>query len=912
MQQKRSTRMKRLQTKIGQPKKLVKSKRQAEDTKQSAEDDLSSSEGTSEDESIDDSKEEPKSEPDALENPTTPIAGSSVQDLPVVVPETPSSVTGTPSSVPDTPSVPVNPSTVPDSSTLVPGSSSSLPEVSSSVTDEANPDVQPSASDAPTPASDTTATMPDVSTSNDAKLKPVPDVSEARPPEDSSMASVVPAVSERSTKDGQAKTLLPDESATSEPEKRSISQSSLSPPIPQTLASPLIPSSPASEPPASVPATPLQLSHTSSKPLPDYGDRFKCEAPEGAAPILIKTKDGYAHKSIIVGDRNLLPNWYKHAVNIRGKIQIFLISPEGYKLNSRLDLQDFYLRTAHSQPPPVLDFAIDTTVIPGLMESQAKLDVAPVRYPTWKINKGRKRLPGPKKSRFTSFKGKSPGRPKLPSTPRPSTRVRTILPRYRYEPIPLEPEPEKEWICPKDGCDKKFRKESLLQMHIKHYHVEFKALVGAAPNVVDLALARSESNFVDTMKPQLMPTKKPSIKMPAPPTPSETSMEQVDVVSPGSSSPHIIPSPSTIPTQDSVLAASRKNQPSGEKKKSTIKTLLPTRPAAVESSSSVTFDSDDLDSELDFHHFPKHRAKKMKYDGPSQDGGLAPDPGFPMSPSFKYTKKKQPPALEKLQITTDGSDSYNTEEEKGSPVEMTEDGVLIERLKSEEIINCVCGFREEDGLMIQCDICLCWQHGVCSNIQSDIEVPERYVCYICRHPYRVRSSCKYNYAVHYLTQGKLPTLSFRSRDERAIREREAMMKKCFSLTSSLHQMGHVGQSLAVKLNIAEQQNHPKLYLWAKNWRNKKRQTAQPAAPEPEAPIDSEDCRERLVKEVEADLQQLDERLSTITNQISCLEAQAFTAGQSDANIMSRTMKQTIQMLMRDLKDVEKLAAITQQ
>lgn len=48
-------------------------------------------------------------------------------------------------------------------------------------------------------------------------------------------------------------------------------------------------------------------------------------------------------------------------------------------------------------------------------------------------------------------------------------------------------------------------------------------------------------------------------------------------------------------------------------------------------------------------------------------------------------------------------DSY-TEEEKTSPnTEATTDegGVVIERLKSEEIINCICGFREEDGLMIQ-------------------------------------------------------------------------------------------------------------------------------------------------------------------------------------------------------------------
>ena len=29
---------------------------------------------------------------------------------------------------------------------------------------------------------------------------------------------------------------------------------------------------------------------------------------------------------------------------------------------------------------------------------------------------------------------------------------------------------------------------------------------------------------------------------------------------------------------------------------------------------------------------------------------------------------------------------------------------------------------EEDGLMIQCDICLCWQHGMCLDIHKEEEV----------------------------------------------------------------------------------------------------------------------------------------------------------------------------------------------
>lgn len=58
-------------------------------------------------------------------------------------------------------------------------------------------------------------------------------------------------------------------------------------------------------------------------------------------------------------------------------------------------------------------------------------------------------------------------------------------------------------------------------------------------------------------------------------------------------------------------------------------------------------------------------------------------------------------ALFLLSIQFKLTDSY-TEEEKISPnTEVNDDGIVIERLRSEEIINCTCGFREEDGLMIQ-------------------------------------------------------------------------------------------------------------------------------------------------------------------------------------------------------------------
>lgn len=50
-------------------------------------------------------------------------------------------------------------------------------------------------------------------------------------------------------------------------------------------------------------------------------------------------------------------------------------------------------------------------------------------------------------------------------------------------------------------------------MHIKHYHVEFTALVGSAPNVVDLACARSEIVNAEHNKSLSFPPKKLLTKM---------------------------------------------------------------------------------------------------------------------------------------------------------------------------------------------------------------------------------------------------------------------------------------------------------------------------------------------------------------------------------------------------------------
>ncbi|XP_019328673.1 PREDICTED: PHD finger protein 20 isoform X5 [Aptenodytes forsteri] len=55
-----------------------------------------------------------------------------------------------------------------------------------------------------------------------------------------------------------------------------------------------------------------------------------------------------------------------------------------------------------------------------------------------------------------------------------------------------------------------------------------------------------------------------------------------------------------------------------------------------------------------------------------------------------------------------------------------------------EIVRCVCEVKEENDFMIQCEECLCWQHGVCMGLLED-NVPEKYTCYICQDPPEIKS-----------------------------------------------------------------------------------------------------------------------------------------------------------------------------
>ncbi|KAK7099160.1 HORMA domain-containing protein 1-like isoform X2 [Littorina saxatilis] len=46
-------------------------------------------------------------------------------------------------------------------------------------------------------------------------------------------------------------------------------------------------------------------------------------------------------------------------------------------------------------------------------------------------------------------------------------------------------------------------------------------------------------------------------------------------------------------------------------------------------------------------------------------------------------------------------------------------------------VRCACGCNEDDGLMIVCDVCNCWQHAVCYRILDEEHAPEEHTCDTC-------------------------------------------------------------------------------------------------------------------------------------------------------------------------------------
>ncbi|XP_053600890.1 PHD finger protein 20-like isoform X3 [Plodia interpunctella] len=385
--------------------------------------------------------------------------------------------------------------------------------------------------------------------------------------------------------------------------------------------------------------------------------------------------------------------------------------------------------------------------------------------------------------------------------------------------------------CPAEGCFKNFRNNTLIKMHIKHYHRELRKMLGRTPKVADLASARALPTDVPLQKgrePELKTLKvkiakihnkeiKNTIK-------KEEPKQEVKLELP-------IETPTTpvkdieMPKQDSPkLRHALVNKPLKRPR-----VLLPVRRAEPEfepveeieeaiSEPMQMIDIQDFEAAISTHtvtkptNFDKIKVISEDDEWYGMNSDVDTQSSFPRSGSPDSKSMDQKPV---------SSESNEEHQKDMDNYTYTENGerIKIVHMKREEIINCHCGFREEDGLMVQCELCLCWQHALCHNIQKESEVPEKYTCSICLNPWRGRRSKRFVHDQDRLYEGALPGGGGGGGAGAGGGGTNARLRRAHELGGNLLRLQDALHALQVKYHVAVKKDHPKLYLWAKDWEN---------------------------------------------------------------------------------------------
>ncbi|NXL83684.1 PHF20 protein, partial [Alectura lathami] len=133
-----------------------------------------------------------------------------------------------------------------------------------------------------------------------------------------------------------------------------------------------------------------------------------------------------------------------------------------------------------------------------------------------------------------------------------------------------------------------------------------------------------------------------------------------------------------------------------------------------------------------------------------------------------------------------------------------------------EIVRCICEVKEENDFMIQCEECLCWQHGVCMGLLED-NVPEKYTCYVCQDPPGQRSSLKYWYEKEWLSNGHMHGLTFL--EENYSHQNAKKIVATHQLLGDVQRVIEVLHGLQLKMSILKNKEHPDLKLWCHPWKH---------------------------------------------------------------------------------------------
>lgn len=657
--------------------------------------------------------------------------------------------------------------------------------------------------------------------------------------------------------------------------------------------------------------TPIIKKPTKINPIPKFDlSQFDLpEIPEGEwccpwindTPIgdegFLLNADGSKRPTVLVQDNRLPTGWTKHLYqrsSASGKWDVVLVGPNNKRFRSKSDVKvyleeikqpynpdiyDFsihkrrakdigvYIFTKDYVPPPPMKPAVDSKLDASLDSS---LQQEP--FPGFSPNESTSSI----LSKITQEMHAETSTPikmefahNAIATATPTGNL--VEDGYTYVGALKVQMIDNLFQCPKDGCNKSFRKENHLQIHVKHYHRDLAEQLGACPNMTELAYFRTMGSTIE----------EPIPKNQIPNTQffEKTFQSEMRTIRKSTSPSRIKHEPkleessmSPIPEAVPIESLKRKHSPTQmnadvkEKRKATAVDKI----ASPETVQSDNLDLEDLEmqsiaqgalkrSEIGaagdvkpsipkvvIPRFKIGPAAKIKTNKISRRKGKTfkkkfkklgkgfkrkmydvaaphrqqPD-GIPSGSSHfgTFSHRARPNRLKFLQYSSTDSNSENSNiDQRPNSHYINEFGEVIKivRMRQEEIINCLCSYPKEDGLMIQCELCLCWQHGGCNNIEKESEVPEKYVCHICRNPEKARESMRYVHDQEWLYDGKLFHTNFHPPSRHAP-VRFDILKQSHTLTGNLLELKRSLHSLNVKINIAANKDHPKMYLWSKKW-----------------------------------------------------------------------------------------------
>ncbi|XP_058120413.1 uncharacterized protein LOC131284768 [Anopheles ziemanni] len=645
--------------------------------------------------------------------------------------------------------------------------------------------------------------------------------------------------------------------------------------------------------------------------------------------------------TVVVPDWRLPEGWVKHIfqrVTAYGKMDTVLVTPSGKMLRSKKETKLYMEELGEPYDESTYDF--------GLHRKRAK-DLGFCHYT---------------QEYKDSFLPKPAAEPVLLNTEVNIGSVKVKIIDNLFQ-------------CPEEDCLKTFRKENHLQIHIKHYHKELAKGLGEIPNMQDLAALRNPLDLLDAhptksaarksnvgSATKAREEKMTSIKV----EPGEETLESVDNRVEGQD----VKTPAEMKQEQGSQAVTAKMEedstglkPEPSMVEQTASMVEISTPVATPGSSGTTTKQSRSQSKITkiklfSQKKPKGGLNKVRRGFVTKGGSSAKKVKRVKASSQRALANRSAPVLgandsfvgERPFAGFSGADfghetsasfydeSINASVTGGGSGLVDENGELIKivRMRKEEIINCLCKITEEDGLMVQCEMCLCWQHAYCQDIRSSSEVPDTYVCSICRYPYRGRPSKRYAHDQDWLYEGKLPVAKYHSGNSKHP-QRFDILKNCHTLTGNLLELKRFMHSLQVKINIAENKDHPKMYLWSKKWEKSPPRSGtndpsvsvaggtqltaggdtsqqpqqMPQIPVPEAPIDPAECQAILLDHIQKQQNDAMGRLQAIEAQIIGLEAydeKADLLESPTAKNYPKT-KQTIHMLLNDLLKMKKIGAI---